>query len=76
MKVVNLVLRGSLPFEDRESGVSEAALLRSVGGPVLARHVAVIGSGCAERKAVPFVVRTHAGEAGTTREFSLEMEDV
>jgi len=76
VKVVNLVLRGSLPLENRKSYMGVDTLLRLARGPVFARHVAEVRRSRAPGKAVAVIVGAHSREPGTPSQLTLEMEYV
>ena len=76
MKIVNLVCGGHRSPEERESYVSEAALLRRAGGPIFSLHHAVISCGAAEGDAISLVVGAHACESAAAGDAAFEMVDV
>ena len=73
---MNLVGGGRRPLEQRESYVAEDSLLGLARRKILSGHEAEIGSRRAEGQPIALIVCSHAGEAGTTRNLSLEMKDI
>ena len=73
MEVVDLVRRDPRSLEDCESSVAEDALIRLPSCPVLACHIAVVGSGSSPGETVTVVVGTHSVEATATCQLSFEV---
>ena len=76
MKIVDLVGGDSLSPEQRQSYMSEGALLRGPRGPVLTLHHSVIGSWTAECDSIALVISAHASEGAAARYFPFEMVNV
>ena len=76
MKIVDLVLRGSLPLKQGESYMSECSCLLRSPCPVFTLHKSEVGCSCAERDAVAFIVGAHTYEISAPGNPPFEMEDM
>jgi hypothetical protein len=76
VKIVDLVGGDRRSPEQRESYVSEGALLCRARSPVLTLHYAIVRCRTAERDPVPLVVGTHTGEGAAPGHSSFEIVDV
>jgi len=76
MKIVDLVGGDSLSPEQRQSYMSEGALLCGARGPVLTLHYSIIGSRTAECDSISLIISAHPGEGAAPRHLPLEMVNV
>jgi len=72
---MDLVRRDRRSLKDSESSVGEYGFVTLARRPVLAHHIAVIGSGSAPGKPITLVIRTHPVKAIAARQLSFEVID-
>jgi len=73
---VDLVGGDSLSPEQRQSYMSEGALLRGPRSPVLTLHYSVIGGRTPECDSISLIISAHPGEGAGPRHLPLEMVNV
>ena len=73
---MNLVCGDHRSPEQRESYVSESALLCSSGGPVFTLHHTVVRRRAAKRDAIPLIVSAHARKGAAASDAAFEMVDM
>ena len=76
VNIVELVLRGRRPLEERESSVGEGALTFGPACPVFALHEGVVGCDRPERDAAPAIVGAHPRKPVRPGDPALEVENV
>jgi hypothetical protein len=73
---VNLISGDRRSPEERQSYVSEGALLCRAAGPILTLHYAIVGRWTAKRDAISAIVGAHSGEGTASGHSTLEVENV
>lgn len=76
MEIVDLVLGGNLPVEQRESYMRERGGMLLASGKIGALHIAEVRGWAAPGDAVPLVVRAHACPVVAARDFAFEVENI